>query len=131
MDPGLTMKVDQPVMPPGAREGGIRDRALMLWLVHILFVGGWALVGRAISPTTNNVVVWFVSFQTCWNYIRCVRERVMPLVGPLPDLRRCVETEKSVRLPLATSMQNHAMNIDQAMQFNDTKLIAPLGLDAT
>ena len=128
MAPGLSMKIDQPVMPPGPREGctvgGVRDHSLMVWLVHILMVGGWALVGRAISPTVNNTPIPFVSFQTCWNYIRFVRERVLPLIGPLPDLRRCVETEKSVRLMLATSMQNHAMNMDQAMAVNETKMIA-------
>ena len=123
------MNVDQPVMPPGNREGEIRDHILLVWLVHILFVGGWALVGRAISPTVNNVIVPFVSFQTCWHYIRFVRERVMSLSGPLPDIRRCIETEKSVRLLCATPMQNNSMNLGQAILANDDRAMS-LGMDA-
>ena len=111
----VSMKVDQPVMPIGLREGGIRYYSLLVWLVHIHFVGGWALVGRVISPTINNVITPRVSCQTCWTYVMFVRDRVTPLLGPLPDLRRCNESEKSVRLLAATSMQNNAMNLDQTI----------------
>ena len=60
----------------------------------------------------------------------CQRDIVTPLLGPLPDIRRCIDTDKGVRARCATSMQNNAMNLDAAILAYDTMMITMLGLDA-
>ena len=53
-----------------------------------------------------------------------MRERITPLNGPLPCLRRCIETEKNTRLLYASSMQANRMTLEEAMKENDTNMIA-------
>lgn len=52
-----------------------------------------------------------------------IRERVTPLIGRQPDLRRCIETEKNTRLMWATSMMGEKMTLEEAMLANETKVI--------
>ena len=46
----------------------------------------------------------FVSWQSCWDYVRFIREWVTPLLGPYPDLLRCIRSDYAVRKLLANAM---------------------------
>ena len=88
---GLEMKLPCPQLADGPRPGGIPNNYLMVWLVQLLFLGGWGILGRIISKEIEREDRWgykyketvpFVYFQQCMDYLRYIRERVTPLVGP-------------------------------------------------
>ena len=64
-------------------------------------------VNRTVPPVRDGEPaqeVPFVSWQSCWDYVRFIRERVTPLLGPYPDLLRCIRTDYAVRKLLANAM---------------------------
>ena len=102
--PGIDMTIGQQAMPPGPRPGGVRDHYLMVWLVQVLFLGGWSILGRAITREKDGKQNPFASFNACWTYVRFIRERVTPLLGPFPDLLRSIRTERETRTLWAPAM---------------------------
>lgn len=100
MAPGIDLKVHASSLPPGPRPGGIRDHYLLVWLVQLLFLGGWAVLGRALEKDGTP----FISFATCMEYVRFIREKVTPLQGPFPPLPRCIRCEFETRSLWAASM---------------------------
>ena len=42
---GVDIKIMANAMPPGPRPDGVRGHYLLVWLVHVLFFGGWADLG--------------------------------------------------------------------------------------
>ena len=114
MAPGIDMKVAQHPMPTGPRPGGVRDHYLLVWLVQVLFLGGWAVLGRVILRGEGPDRVPFASFHQCWTYLRFIRERVTPMKGPFPDLARCIRCENDTRLLWASAMSK-GQTLDEAM----------------
>ena len=108
------MKVAQPVLPPGPRPGGVRDHYLMVWLVQVLFLGGWAVLGRVVMRGVGAAAKPFASFHQCWAYLRFIREKVTPLKGPFPDLARCIRCEYDTRTLWASAMSK-GQTLDEAM----------------
>ena len=119
MAPGIDIKVMSNPMPTGPREGGVRDHYLLVWLVQLLFLGRWAVLGQAY---TVGGAPW-VSFRRCMEYPWFIRERVTPLKGPFPDLARCIRCEHETRSLWANSMSK-GKTLEQAMAENEPKQAA-------
>ena len=111
MAAGIDLRVHQSAMPPGPRTGGVRDHHLMVWLVQVLFLGGWSIVGRAVIRDGKP----FVSFQACMDYVRFIREHVTPLHGPLPSLSRCIRSDFETRSLWAAAMSKQK-TLEDAMK---------------
>ena len=111
MAAGVDLRVHQSSMPAGPRTGGVRDHHLMLWLIQVLFLGGWSVVGKAVSKDGKP----FVSFQACMDYVRFIREHVTPLHGPLPSLARCIRSDFETRSLWASAMSRQK-TLEDAMK---------------
>ena len=56
-------------MPHGPRPDGSRDHHLLVWLVKVLFLGGWAVLGHVLTEDDMP----FVSFRKRMEYLSFVR----------------------------------------------------------
>ena len=71
-------------------------------------------MGRAITREKDGKQIPFASFNACWTYVRFIREKVTPLLGPFPDLLRSLRTERETRTLWASAMSK-GQTLDEAM----------------
>ena len=69
MAPVMDIKFVANAMPHGPQPDGSRDHHLLVWLVKVLFLGGWAVLGHVLTEDDMP----FVSFRKRMEYLSFVR----------------------------------------------------------